>query len=113
MALTIQEANDAWYVTFEYTAGWYSYEDTSGIEHLIIDWVEVASAYNVFQYEHDVWEVIESFDSNDRYLFYKWEKVCKAYYFHRTEHDTVYQVLLDWEDRVGRLVDVLDRTTWF
>lgn len=111
MALTIQEANDAWYFTFEYTAGWYSYEDNSGIEHLIIDWVEVASAYEVFQYEHDVWEVLESFDSNDRYLFYKWEKVCEWYCFHSTRDEYIYRV--GYTNGDERIIDVTDRTTWF
>lgn len=113
MALTLREAQDAWYFTFQYDAGWYSYETPDNMEHLIIDWIEVAEWYEVFQHTNDVWEVKESSERDNIILFYKWEKVCSAYRFHRTKHNTVYQALLSWKDREWRFIDVLDRTTWF
>ena len=111
MVLTIEQANELWYFVFEYEAGWYSYEDDDWIEYLIIDWVEVASGYLVFQFAHDVWEVMSE-PEWDYTLFYKWEKVCDGYKFSAIKRVSGTEYIVSTNDLTERTIDVTNRTTW-
>jgi hypothetical protein len=110
MIQTIEQAKDVGYNTYQYGSGWFSYDDDYWIEHLIIDWIEVASALWVFKYAHDVWETRDT--SWWAYtLFYKWEKVCEWCCFHSTRDEYIYRV--GYTNGDERIIDVTDRITWF